>query len=69
MPLPKIPLDGPRVPALAKARQQLAHECTHLQTWDELTDEEHASALPDARNDLEAAINAGLIPAALELLD
>ncbi len=26
MPLPQIPLDDPRVLALAKARQQLAHE-------------------------------------------
>lgn len=61
MPLPKIPLDDPRVLVLARARQQLAHEYTYLQTWEELTDDEHASALPNARNYLEAAINAGLI--------
>lgn len=28
MPLPQIPLDDPRVLALAKARQQLAHDGT-----------------------------------------
>lgn len=61
MPLPKIPLDDPRVLALARARRQLAHEYTYLQTWEELTDDERASALPNARNYLEAAINAGLI--------
>lgn len=60
--LPQIPLDDPRVLALAKARQQLAHDCTHLPTWEELTDEDRAAALPDARNYLESAINAGLIP-------
>lgn len=58
--LPQIPLDDPRVLALAKARQQFAHDCTHLPTWEELTDEDRAAALPDARNYLEAAINAGL---------
>lgn len=47
--------------ALARARRQLAHEYTYLQTWEELTDDERASALPNARNYLEAAINAGLI--------
>ncbi|WP_395107105.1 hypothetical protein [Actinomadura sp. SCN-SB] len=26
MPLPQIPLDDPRVPALAKARQRFAHD-------------------------------------------
>jgi hypothetical protein len=62
--LPQIPLDDPRVLALAAARQQLAHDCTYLPTWDELSDEEREGALPDARNYLESAINAGLIPAA-----
>ena len=61
--LPQIPLDDPRVLILAKARQQLAHDCTHLPTWEELTDEERAAGLPEARNYLESAINAGLIPA------
>ncbi|MFD8385211.1 hypothetical protein ACFV2X_42965 [Streptomyces sp. NPDC059679] len=61
--LPQIPLDDPRVLALAKARQQFAHDCTHLPTWEELTDEEQAAGLPEARNYLESAINAGLIPA------
>ncbi|HEX2314747.1 MAG TPA: hypothetical protein VHJ17_13480 [Thermomonospora sp.] len=64
MPLPQIPLDDPRVLALAKARQQLAHECTHLDRWEELTDEDREAALPAARAYLEAAINAGLVPAA-----
>ncbi len=68
MPLPQIPLDDPRVLALAKARQQFAHECTFLPTWEELTDREREGALPDARNYLESAINAGLVPA-VELID
>jgi hypothetical protein len=46
--LPQIPLDDPRVPALAKARQQFAHDCTHLPTWEELTDEDREAGLPDA---------------------
>ncbi|MFE3608344.1 hypothetical protein [Streptomyces goshikiensis] len=62
--LPQIPVNDPRVLALAKARQQLAHDCTHLPTWEELTDEDRAAGLPQARNYLESAINAGLIPAA-----
>ncbi|MER5624284.1 hypothetical protein ABT061_24940 [Streptosporangium sp. NPDC002544] len=37
MPLPQIPLDDPRVLALAKARQQLAHEGALCPTWEELT--------------------------------
>jgi hypothetical protein len=61
--LPQIPLDDPRVLALARARQQFAHDCTHLPTWEELTDEDRAAGLPEARNYLESAINAGLIPA------
>ncbi|WP_329431146.1 hypothetical protein OG339_47260 (plasmid) [Streptosporangium sp. NBC_01495] len=64
MPSPKIPLDDPRVWTLAKARQQLAHDCTYLDTWEELTDEDRKDALPAARNYLESAINAGLVPAA-----
>jgi hypothetical protein len=68
VPLPKIPLDDPRVLALAKARQQFAHDCTYLPTREELTDKEREGALPDARNYLESAINAGLVPA-VELID
>jgi hypothetical protein len=68
VPLPQIPIDDPRVLALAKARQQFAHECTFLPTWEELTDEEREGSLPDARNYLESAINAGLVPA-VELID
>ncbi|GAA1584606.1 hypothetical protein GCM10009678_79020 [Actinomadura kijaniata] len=68
MPLPKIPLDDPRVLALAKARQQFAHDCFHLPTWEELTDEDREAGLPTARNYLEAGINAGLFPA-VELID
>ncbi|WP_433258582.1 hypothetical protein ACQPYK_23990 [Streptosporangium sp. CA-135522] len=62
MPLPQIPLGDPRVLALAKARQQLAQEGALCPTWDELTDKEREDSLPDARNYLESAINAGLIP-------
>ncbi|MFC3986631.1 hypothetical protein [Streptosporangium jomthongense] len=68
MTLPKIPLDDPRVVALAKARQQFAHECSFLPTWEELTDEDRENALPVARNYLESAIRAGLLPA-VELID
>ncbi|MEU4409176.1 hypothetical protein AB0F88_32095 [Streptosporangium sp. NPDC023963] len=68
MTLPKIPLDDPRVLALAKARQQFAHDCAHLPTWEELTDQEREDSLPGARNYLESAINAGLVPA-VELID
>jgi hypothetical protein len=64
VPLPQIPLDDPCVLALAKARQQLAHDYTFLPTWDELTDEERQGSLPEARNYLESAINAGLVLAA-----
>ncbi|HEY3683453.1 MAG TPA: hypothetical protein VGL93_10460 [Streptosporangiaceae bacterium] len=60
--LPQIPIDDPRVLTLARARQQFAHDCAHLPTWEELTDDERATALPVARNYLESAINAGLIP-------
>ncbi len=60
--LPQIALDDPHVLALAQARQQFAHDCTHVPTWEELTDEERRAALPDARNYLESAIRAGLVP-------
>ncbi|RSN38615.1 hypothetical protein DMC64_41860 [Amycolatopsis sp. WAC 04197] len=62
--LPQIPLDDPRVLTLAQARQQLAHDCAYLPTWDELTPQEQQDSLAPARNYLEAAINAGLIPTA-----
>jgi hypothetical protein len=62
VPLPQIPLDDPRVLALAKARQQLAHEGALCPTWEELTDKKREDSLPDARNYLESAINAGLVP-------
>lgn len=61
--LPKIPLDDPRVLVLAQARQQLAADCAYRPTWDQLTDDEREGSLPDARNYLESAIRAGLIPA------
>jgi hypothetical protein len=57
----KIPLTDPRVLALAKARQQLAHEGMLLPTWDELTPDEQEQSLPDARNYLESAVRAGLL--------
>lgn len=63
MPLPQIPLDDSRVLALAKARQQLAHDGTgYVPTWEELTDAEREQSLAPARNYLESAINAGLVP-------
>ncbi|MFI6393710.1 hypothetical protein ACIBHY_36245 [Nonomuraea sp. NPDC050547] len=68
MALPKIPLDDPRVLALAKARQQFAHDCAFLPTWEELPEDERKVSLPSARNYLESAINAGLVPA-VELID
>ncbi|MEO3795951.1 hypothetical protein ABGB14_37620 [Nonomuraea sp. B10E15] len=68
VPLPWIPLDDPSVLAPAKARQQLAHDCAFLPTWDEPTDKEREGSLPDARNYLEPAVNAGLVPA-VELID
>ncbi|WP_157518672.1 hypothetical protein [Herbidospora mongoliensis] len=37
MTLPKIPLDDPRVLALARARQQFAHDCSFLPTGVPLT--------------------------------
>ena len=49
MPRPQIPLDDPRVLALAKARQQVAHDCTFLPTWEELTDEERKDSLARRR--------------------
>lgn len=60
-----IPLDDPRVLALARARQQLAHDYTQigLPSWEELSDDERTRALPEARNYLQSAIDAGLIPA------
>lgn len=58
MPLPQIRLDDPL--ALAKARQQLAHEGALCPIWEELTDKEREGSLPDARNYRESAINAGL---------
>jgi hypothetical protein len=62
VPLPQIPLDDPRVLALAKARQQLAHEGALCPTWEKLTDKKREDSLSDARNYLESAINAGLVP-------
>ena len=58
-------LDDPRVFALAKSRQQVAHEGVFLPTWDELTAEEQRQSLPDARSYLHAAMKAGLVPAQL----
>jgi hypothetical protein len=44
VPLPQVRLDDPRVLALAEARQQFAHDCTYLPTWEELTDKERERA-------------------------
>lgn len=57
----KIPLADPRVLALARARQQLAHEGMLLPTWGELTPAEQEQSLPSARSYLEAAVRAGLV--------
>ena len=65
----EIPLDDPRVVALAQARQQLAHEGMLHPTWGGLTPDEQEGSLPDARNYLEAAIRAGLVgPSRAEVL-
>jgi hypothetical protein len=46
MPLPQTPLDDPRVLALAKARQQLAHDGALAPAWEELTDKEGRALFP-----------------------
>jgi hypothetical protein len=46
VPLPQIPLDDPRILALAKARQQLACEGALCPTWEELTGKEREAACP-----------------------
>jgi hypothetical protein len=56
-------VDDPRVLALAKARQQMAHSNPFnvvCPPWDGLTEQEQQLSLLDARNYLRAAINAGL---------
>ncbi|WP_155354958.1 hypothetical protein [Acrocarpospora macrocephala] len=51
MPLAQIPLDDLRVLALAKARQQLAHDGTgYVPAWEELTDTEREQSLGPARS-------------------
>lgn len=60
-------VDDPRVLALAKARQQMAHSNPFnvvCPPWDGLTGQEQQLSLLDARNYLRAAINAGLTAAA-----
>ncbi|SEG95016.1 hypothetical protein SAMN04489712_1592 [Thermomonospora echinospora] len=57
-----IATTDPRVLALARARQQLAHRGMLHPAWEELTEEERTMALPEARNWLEAAVAAGLAP-------
>lgn len=46
---------------LAKARQQIAADRTHLPTWDELTDDERDQSTVAAGWWLEAAKDAGLV--------
>jgi len=57
-------VDDPRVLALAKARQQMAHEnpfnAGFCPPWDELSEQEQRLDLLDARNYLRAALKAGL---------
>lgn len=62
----RISETDPRVLALARARQQLAHQGMLHPTWDELTDAERAQALPEVRNWLQAAADAGLLRQACE---
>jgi len=62
----RIPLTDPRVAHLAAERQQMAHEGLYLPTWDELTPTEQEGSLLEARNYLQAAIRAGLVPATPE---
>lgn len=60
-------VDDPRVLALAKARQQMAHNNPFnvvCPPWDGLTGQEQQLSLLDARNYLRAAIDAGLTVAA-----
>ncbi|MFJ5217232.1 hypothetical protein ACIP98_21225 [Streptomyces sp. NPDC088354] len=61
---PEIDFDDPRVIALARARQHLAHRSLYYPTYDELTDKEQQDSRIDARPYLAAAIDAGLIPPA-----
>lgn len=63
MPLPQLSFDD-RALALAKARQQFAHDCTFPLMWDDkLSDKEREGSLSDACDYVESAVNAGLIPA------
>ena len=60
-------VDDPRVLALAKARQHIAHSSPFnfvCPPWDGLTSDEQQLSLLDARNYLHAALDAGLVPAA-----
>ncbi|WP_416976690.1 hypothetical protein [Streptomyces sp. T028] len=60
-------VDDPRVLALAKARQHIAHSSPFnfvCPPWDGLSEQEQHLSLLDARNYLRAAIVADLIPAA-----
>lgn len=58
-----IDTTDPRVLALARARQQLAHRAGFLPrpTWEQLTEQERTLSLLDARNYLRAAAEAGLL--------
>lgn len=60
--------DDPRVLALAKARQQLAHENPFnavCPPWEGLSEQEQHLSLLNARSYLHAALKAGLAPAAV----
>lgn len=61
-------VDDPRVLALAKARQHIAHSSVFnvvCPPWDGLTAKEQHLSLLDARNYLHAALDARLVPAAV----
>lgn len=65
---PGIPVDDPRVLALARARQLVAHRGLLHPVWEELTDKERELGLLDARNYLQAAVEAGLLPSSPEVV-
>lgn len=60
----RIDLDDPRVVALAKARQQLAHEGLLHPSYDDLPPGEQEGCRWAALHYLNAAIRAGIIPPA-----
>lgn len=54
---------------LAAERQQIAHEATYLQTWDELTDKDREMGAVEALHYLRAGRRAGLFSSAEAVRD